>query len=285
MCQGRDAVWIASYPRSGNTWVRFLLAGYAYAGEVNWDSASFTVPDIHPWLAKDGGPRMLWDKALHVSKVAPASAYRSRDVLLKTHYVWSPLHPCSERSAGAVLVVRSPRDVLLSSWNYHRLMGSQHAADVLQYARDFIEHRGDPRYCREGYGTWEEHTRSWLSAPFPVLIVLYERMLQDPRRELLRMAGFLGIRLDPARAAEAMRTGELDEMRRLEASAREEGRFVPSREGRNFFNSGRSGQSLDELEPGLDAAFEEAFAPALAELMPRLEARAGAAPPAAPVAA
>ena len=160
----RNIVWIASYPKSGNTWVRFLACNLIFGRQDSGAALSVLAPDAHesgPLIAKT-------DSAL----------------LAKTHFAFSARMPLEERTYAAVYVVRDPADVLLSNYHYSRRSGE--AAEGVkafdEYVESFILNRGDPRWLQHGMGTWEENVRSWLDPrhPFPVLCIRYEDMIADP---------------------------------------------------------------------------------------------------------
>lgn len=170
----RNIVWIASYPKSGNTWVRFLVCNLLYGRQGSAAALSVLVPDIH-----EAGPYVE----------------RSAGGLVKTHLVFSSRLPLVERTAGAIYVVRDPADVLASNYHYARRSGCDSGdsqAAFNHYFDSFMQHRGDPRWIQLGMGSWDENVRSWLDAPqpFPVLCIKYEELVADARavgRSLARL--------------------------------------------------------------------------------------------------
>src|ERR1051326_3408006 len=124
---GMGIIWIASYPKSGNTWVRFLLANYL-AGPI---TASAQTEEAVPGLdvRVDIRPKLA----------------RRNPLCMKTHYPWKADHPHAALSDKAVVVVRFPKDVLLSNLNYQRLIhGTDEGFSDADYARAFIGAGGDP---------------------------------------------------------------------------------------------------------------------------------------------
>jgi hypothetical protein len=187
-------------------------------------------------------------------------------LFMKTHNAWGPAHPFAELGGPAVLIVRDPRDVLLSAVNYHSLVRDA-SADQRAYARRYIEHGGDPAWINAGYGTWYEHYCSWTKQhDFPVHVVRYETLKTDPVPALVELCAFMDFDVSEADAQRAVERTDMAKMRDIEKKARDDGSFGGLNEGFNFFNKGRSGQSLDELEPGLDDLFEKKFANELAEM-------------------
>ena len=250
-------VWLASYPKCGNTWVRFMLFSYLYGPPKASLEVARKIPDLH--------------RPLPVDPPEPGSA-----MLAKTHLMLTDRHPRLAQTERAIHVIRDPRDVALSALHYRKLGGAERL-DEAGYLRSFIRAGGDPDWLAQGFGTWASHARSWRGTErFPVLAVRYEDLKADPRAELARMVAFLGEPTDEARAAEAVRASSFESMRALEIREKHQGArgagdkrlFVgdakATRRGVYFINKGASGQSLDGVAKGLDDAFERAFGADLA---------------------
>jgi hypothetical protein len=149
--------WLASYPRSGNTWLRFLVANLLY-GDIGASAEVETLlPDIHKDIAAD--------------RVSTA-----RHLFVKTHWAYRQRLPLMENTAAAVYLVRHPFEVMVSNLNYLVLRlgddffnASPKAQERLQtdYVDEFIAHAGAPEWQRQGMGTWPENVESWTGPPFP----------------------------------------------------------------------------------------------------------------------
>ena len=261
-----EIVWVASYPRSGNTWVRFLFGAYAHGIVPNWSICNYAVADIHWWIFE--ARRQGYSEAETIEHIAerferlPASEYRSDYLVSKTHFKWSPRHPFLDRTSKVIHLVRHPKDVLLSSLNYHKLVKNTKLPPEPEAAHRFIKAGGDPLWIKLKYGTWFEHFESWsTNTLYPRLFVRYEDLKKDTLSEFIRMIDFLGLPVDEERARLAVEQTSLKEMRRLEVEAREKKAFFDAQEGRYFTHKGASGQSLGHLGDDLDALFDERFAP------------------------
>lgn len=256
-------VWLASYPRSGNTWLRFLLQAYARGGPVESLALNAEIPDLHR-------------KGVVIQPDAAAN------VIVKTHYLWSPAHPMADKTAGAIHILRHPKDVLLSFLAYRKLNRVIPPDDPeidRRYALLFCKGLGDYLWLKSGMGSWVEHTQSWLHGPGPRrVLVKYENLQSAPERELPAVLELLGLSPEPerlARAIEACRFSELQKVEEQEKQARSERGGGPAffeggpdsyKKGLRFMNEGKSGRTLDHLGPDVEAAFNEAFAPHLAAL-------------------
>jgi hypothetical protein len=263
--------WIASYPRSGNTWLRFLVVNCLVDHQFDWETAMNCFAfELYYYLSKmrtDGWTEHQTLEVLRsVVRNQPTREHIGDRVYLKTHNAWTPEHPFGRYADRALLIVRDPRDVLLSAVNFHKLTRDADA-DPVAYAHRYIEHGSDPAWINAGYGTWYDHYRSWTAqADFPVHVVRYETLKTDPVPALLQLCDFLGFEVSQADAERAVERTALAKLQDVERKARADGSFGGLNEGYQFFNTGQSGQSLDDLEPGLDDLFEQKFASGLAEL-------------------
>jgi len=267
-------IWIASYPKSGNTWMRFLLYHLAFGEDAGLDDLSARIPDIH-----------------RTPEVAPPAASGSPlgdTMFAKTHYVWSPAHPYAQQTAAAIHVIRHPKDVLVSSVDYVQFWKPTHlkariarlfrseAERRRRIVRSFIEHRGLPIFENAGFGTWASHADSWTQAPeIPVLSVKYEEMRADPvagfRRVAEFCARFCDIPTDQAAVEHAVKQSEIGRLRKIERrdadAARETGArdtqlgadAADVRSGRTFFKGGRVGSTLEAFGPEFDEQFDRAM--------------------------
>jgi hypothetical protein len=251
-------VWLASYPKSGNTWVRFLLYNALFGEPSASIDVSRRIPDIHRPLPFD----------------QPSDGR----LMVKTHFAFSDKHPKAAMTERAIVVTRHPRDVALSALNYRRLAGlTPGVVGDAAYIESFLRDGGDSEWARQGFGTWAGNARSWLDAAarFPVLRVRYEDLHADAAAQLARMLEFLGVALPGERIAAAAERASFTRMREIEDREKADpGRtdertrlFVghPSGE-RRFMNAGQTGQSLDGVAPGLTERFDAAFAAAMRDL-------------------
>lgn len=246
-------VWIASYPKSGNTWMRFLIANYL-AGPIE---RSEDVEDLIPGIGSS-------------AQVATLLTKRER-VYGKTHLPWGPLLQMREKTERAVVIVRHPKDVLLSNLNYQRILrGTDKGFTDRAYAWAFVAHGCDPGWLRVGYSSLESHARSWIEAAktVPTLIVRYEDLKADPTSHLRQVISFLDLPIDEDRLRMAARCSAFDQMRALEIREKQQGPgslVFPGPKlrvgwARYFMNSGQSGSKLSGIDPSLDAACDRKFA-------------------------
>jgi len=180
-------VFLASYPRSGNTWMRFLLSELISGQTADFGTVETAIPYIGiqnrrvPALLPNGGQ------------------------VFKTHEQYRVEYQ------RVVYLVRDPRDVAVSNYEHERAS--------LSYVDHGLDHFLD-QYVRgraSAFGSWRTHTESWLNSPLfergTLLLIKYEDLRSDPERTLARVADFLGLQVDSGAIRNAVLNNALSNMR------------------------------------------------------------------------
>lgn len=262
----RDTAWVASYPRSGNTWLRFLLDSYVFPAARMIQDVGRLTGELDWWVQEarrlGHGDSWIVHAGRHIRRRHPLPEGFPGDLYFKTHYALSPTHPLRSRSVRAVYLLRNPRDVLLSGMNFAELTSGVRLESERQYALDFINRGGDPAWIDMGYGTWAEHARSWNEdAGFPVMLVRYEDLKADTPGVFERVIRFLGMPFDHSRLLRAIELSSLSRLQNLETASRATGELTGLRSAdRKFFHKGLSGQGLAHLGEDVEGMFHDRFA-------------------------
>ena len=187
-----DDTFVVSYPRSGNTWTRFLIANLVHPEEkVSFTNIESLIPDTS-------------------SQSNRALKRTSRPRIIKTHEYFD------HRYRRIIYIVRDPRDVALSCYDFqrkYRQIPDDYPLDT--YVDDLVCGRA----ISADWGTWGENVASWFftrgrSSNF--LLLRYEDMIADTARELARVARHLGVEASPERLQSAIERSSADRMREME---------------------------------------------------------------------
>jgi hypothetical protein len=212
-----DDVFLVSYPKSGNTWVRFLIANLIHTDEpVTFTNMESRLPSIY----------ILPDREL---RRIP------RPRVLKSHECFHP------RYRNVIYIVRDPRDVAVSYFHYNikkRLLPPD--AAIEQYIPQFLDDELDMRV-----GAWGDHVLSWVSMAETrnnFLLLRYEDMLANAEAELSRVADVLGIQATPERLKRAVELSSAGRMRNLEKQQADQWVFAKGmRQDIPFIRAAKSG--------------------------------------------
>lgn len=257
-------VWLASYPKSGNTWLRAFLASYMRDADVSLNAMrGWTDMAPEPWeivtdrysgdLTHDQIVRArIWVQACIANKelrqaMRPEFAHeQAEDVFVKTHSAiakidgyWT-INP--DVTKGAIYIVRDPRDVCIS-YASHLGRTVDEAIDLMESPHP-LKNEGSPLY--QYVGKWCDHAESWADAVGKVEIVRYEDLKTHPRREFLRILRAFGLAPKATRFKRTQsrinRAIERTTFARLQAKEREQGFAERSDKSKDpFFRQGTSG--------------------------------------------
>lgn len=237
----RDDAFLSAYPRSGSTWVKFLLYEGLTGQAAGFEVSSNAIPHIGrhrraPTLLGDGGR------------------------LLKTHERHRPEY------RKAIYVVRDFRDVVRSEHAFFNWRGMIQGGDFDAFLRKSL----DGRTHGFGFGSWRDHVRSWLDAHddprHDVHVVQYESLRKDPVQGLGALLEFLGAPVSVERAREIVEHNALERMREKEDAVRD--RHAPFKTndrnyegGLRFVRSGSVGGWQEELSAQQIHAIESRLGP------------------------
>jgi hypothetical protein len=231
-----DDVFLVSFPKSGNTWTRFLLANLVYPEQL----ASFA--NIH---------RLIPDPSATIKRDFDRVR---RPRIIKSHECFDPRYP------RVIYIVRDPRDVAVSQYHYHRkLKKIDDEYAIERFVARFLAGETCP------HGSWGQNVATWLATREGdprFLLLRYEDMVSDTSHELGRIAAFLKIATGPNQIAQAVERSSAGRMRKLEQAQSDDcGLTKDSRKDLSFVRSASAGGWRSELPPPLVAAIEAAWAP------------------------
>ncbi len=239
-----DDAFIVSYPRSGNTWMRFLVGNLLFARQSSTDFLNIEnrIPDIYQndnaALMKIGRPRVL-----------------------KSHEPFDP------RYKKVLYIVRNPVDVVVSYYYYMmQVRGIDREYPLQKFARRFLD--GD----LDSFGTWREHVTGWYgkrAGNGNVLFMRYEDMRSDTEDCLREVAEFLGIEASAEDLSNAVARSTGDRMLALEKEQASQWRPLKgAREDLHFVRSAAAGNAEGKkaLPPDLAAMITDRWRELMGEL-------------------
>lgn len=292
--EGADGVtrtiWLASYPKSGRTWFRMLLAnllakdgqpanindppelGYAASarepfdglllidsGLLTQDEIDCLRPRVYEELARNA------DEYDSLEDAPPVRFPFAHDAYAMTPK-GEPLLAGRRGADGAILIVRDPRDVAPSFANYRRT-GIDDAIAIMDNRQIHVQvnpRRFDTQFPQQPRG-WSGHAQSWLDqTDIPVHLVRYEDIKADTIGTFRRALDFAGWPASGEDVRQAVAFASFAELRRQEQDNGFNGTWPGP--GAPFFRRGETGAWRDELSTEQVARIEAAHAPMMRRL-------------------
>ena len=248
-------IWIASYPKSGNTWARAFLHNLFRDPKIPFDInkmdaltanegalPNFMMFDKRPW--QDWTPDDVAAMRPKVQKMISES--RPHTIFCKTHLAVLEVRGQPtinlDVTAGAIYLVRNPLDIVASLSDHQGLTIAQ--TIEMMNIKNF-ETPTTETMAGEPWGSWSQNVESWTARPNPALHVMrYEDLIGNPRKQFADLVKFLRVDAPSARVERAVKNSSFKVLRKLE----ERGGFqekTPVQE--RFFRKGKSGSWRDEL--------------------------------------
>lgn len=255
----KSIIWLASYPKSGNTWTRIFLANYMMnadrpvpINQVHRFGMGDTVLKTYQRVA--GGPFDTNNHELVLrlrEGVLRGIVANNADVnFVKTHNVRDKafnvdLIP-AKYTRSAIYIMRNPLDVVMS---YSRHFGLNHAGAVEAISNKFNASVPDESTVTQYLGSWSNHVNSWTrNKLFPTLVLRYEDMHLKPQEAFSSLLEHIGIPVEAERLDKAIRFSSFKELSKQE---NEDGFAEASYKAEKFFAKGTSGQWEKELDKAL----------------------------------
>jgi aryl sulfotransferase len=252
-------IWLASYPKSGNTWFRVFLTNLLRDSEapasinelkttpiasarvifdtcMGFDAADLTADEID---------RLRPELYIHLAENA------KEPLFMKIHDAYTevadnmPLIP-AKATHGALYFIRSPLDVAVSFAHYN---GSDYDTTISGMADDTFAFCRKPDrlhiQLRQKLLSWSRHVLSWVdSAPFPVCLLRYEDMKMQPRETFEKAVRFAGLPHTREQIQKALDFSSFDMVQQQEEA---EGFRENSPSSSLFFRKGQIGSWREEL--------------------------------------
>ena len=236
-----DDVFLVSFPKSGNTWTRFLLANLISPAEpATWANIDRLIPCLVATPTRD-------------------FQRTSRPRIIKSHGCFDPRYP------KVIYIVRDPRDVVVSQYHYSRK--TRVIADDLPIEA-FVARFLAGETCT--YASWGQNVSTWFCTSYGsqrFLLLRYEDMLADTAHELAKVVEFLQLSVTPEQITRAVERSAADRMRKLEKAQVDTNiLFKGSRDDLSFVRAAAAGGWRQDLPLPMVEKIEAAWGPLMRHL-------------------
>jgi hypothetical protein len=245
--------WIASYPKSGNTWTRAFLTSLITGGlQGDLSKLGEIIPDENSgtyykrFLRKPIAEASNFELAMIRPQAHHAMAQKAQNfLLLKTHSmvaIHNGTHTVTPSvTAGAIYLLRNPLDVAVSYSDFRSRDVDRTIALMHESGRELAR---PPAGAYEVVGSWRENVESWTKPHRGVVVVRYEDLLDNPKEQFGRIVKFLKMDASEQRIDRAIQDASFENLKATEQRAGFQEYVV---EGKSFFRSGRTGEWRERL--------------------------------------
>jgi len=249
-------IWLASYPKSGNTWLRSLIASYFYSKSGNFDfdllnnidqfpSAQFFEGYDHSFSTVDSTSSFWITEQAKINNDKKLRFLKTHNALCKIN---SNVFTDQNNSLGGIYIIRDPRNVISSLSHHYQLNLSEALNFMTDSKRALIEKKNNRYLGFVPILSWDLHQDSWVNCKkFPILVIRYEDLELKIFETFKKVIQFiidisnLDISFDEVKARNSISSCGFEEMQNLEKSIGFKESIINKKTGNKitFFNLGK----------------------------------------------
>jgi len=233
-----EDAFLVSYPRSGTTWLRFLLFEALTGKDAEFGQTRRAIPSL----------------TKH-HDASPVLGRRGR--LIQIHETFC------DNDRRIIYAVRDPRSVAVSEYQWQQRMGLD-PGSLGHFVAEFVKGRSNP------WGAWDRHVSYWLNSEAAARghlhLVKFEDLRKDPESILTGILRFLDRDINDETISRVVQNNSVERMRRKEDEARTRGWRTSARSDIRFVNTGNPAGWANTLSDEQVKAIEEHFGAVLDRL-------------------
>ena len=278
-------IWLASYPKSGNTWVRLFLNSLFFSSDGKLDINNVKIGQFPERRYFDN----LIDNLDDIKKISQNWIIAQNIINLdkkikffKTHHAFCNVNnnffTDVNNTKAVIYIVRDPRNVITSLLNHYEKENYNQALDFI-----FDENRviGKSKFKKVSYkqseiitliGSWKNNYNSWKNFPKNFYLIKYEDLIQNPLLEFNKLTDFLTdllkIKFDKVKINNSVNSCDFKELKSIEKNYGYDESITSEKTGKklNFFNLGPDNDWKKILDNGIRLEIEKNFNKEMKEL-------------------
>ena len=275
-------IWLASYPKSGNTWVRSIISALLYTtdGEFNFglinNIKQFPIKEFFQKFTTDFGNfheiKKYWIPAQELINIDKKVKF------FKTHHINCKIDNYNftdnKNTLATIYIVRDPRN-LVNSISNHYSKTLEEAKNFLITPRFIAGHKKDSisrdKNLKTLIGTWSEHYNFWKKNNKNFLLIRYEDLIDSPENQLAKIINFLNnfitVNTNVKKNKKIIETTSFENLKKLEDLGNfNENAYENSEKKIKFFNLGPDNNWQKNLDKQIKKEIEETFSKEMREL-------------------
>ena len=283
-------IWIASYPKSGNTWLRVFISSILYSDDGIVNLENLKQINQYPLISHFDGlidnPRNINVKKENDVKKIFSNLIASQDKInldnkikfLKTHFLCTNILGYNftnyNNTLGIIHIVRDPRNIVTSIKNHWGHKNIDESCDFILSERQWLTYNlqnddlKNKHFPDNSFPTlissWKTHYNYWNKVKKNYIIIKYENLIQNPEEEfnklVIYLENILNIKIDKRKIKNAIETSSFENLQSLEAQNKfDEGKTSKHGSKIRFFNLGKKNNWEKILQDNVKAKIEKNF--------------------------
>ena len=224
--------WVASYPKSGNTWLRALLSSYYYSEDGAFDQKLLSKIDQFPqkryYSNFDYDKKIVTDTSKFWLKAQEIINLDKKLKFFKTHNILGGLNgnqfTNTKNTIGGIYIVRDPRNVITSLKNHFEMNNSEALKFMLNKNKYTYDHHLENDYSDfQLISSWENNYKSWINQKnIPVKFIKYENLYIKTYEVFKDLIEFINItcknqnKFNKKKAQKAIYSSSFDNLKSIE---------------------------------------------------------------------
>ena len=262
-------IWIASYPKSGNTWVRSFLSSYIYKNAKSFNFSDLEKIRAFPsdleinFLRKKYGKYKFTHMAEHWDIFQKNIINKNKYTFLKTHNALVNIKNFSftnlNNTLGLIYIIRDPRDVAIS-YSSHLNLNLKNTINHMQNIN--LTEKTPDNLDRTLITSWSNHYNSWNLLPKKKIVIRYEDLIDNPESSFLKILQYLNkiipINVDKKLITQTIKLVNFNKLKLLES----ENGFIENKspkKNHKFFKEGKKKQWMVNLPINLQDKIKKMF--------------------------
>ena len=274
-------VWIASYPKSGNTWVRAILSSLLYTEDGNFSIQHLKKIDQYPIRKYFEGFVNNYHDIKEIMKYWIVTQDKlnldNKTKFLKTHHALCKVDNFhftnNDNTLATIYIVRDPRNVITSITNYFKFNYNEAKKFMFNSSQALVAlDKKNKNSISTLIGSWADHYNTWTKNNKNILIVKYENLILNTEEEIIKIINFLQkykkIKINNKKIKNCIKTTSFENLKKIE----ELGRFNEIEQNNNkeiktkFFSLGKENKWENLLDNKIKIDIEKKFLKEMKEL-------------------